>query len=264
MRGFPAAEVAGETDAGRDVTREGRNGHVERAGRAEGVRAQRRDVAGGRDPGEGRTSGKVSFSTGTAIVGEKDKSEDVDPSRDDFTSYFYFFPVEGSLSLWLLENYDLTLSVGAPFVMGLEGNLSIAPSESVRVGIIHGMAFAFMGQFTGYEGDWSGEFLPDLSAGLFLQFSTAGIGTTFLGFKYSYGMYSQLGGPDDYQKDLSETHYISWAIGHSFTTGRLRITPEFMMCYGDWHWEYRDDDYPGEGDSDLYAFALSITFAAAY
>jgi hypothetical protein len=36
------------------------------------------------------------------------------------------------------------------------------------------------------------------------------------------------------------------------------------MCYGAWHWEYDDPNYPGEGDSDLYAFILSITFAAAY
>jgi hypothetical protein len=36
------------------------------------------------------------------------------------------------------------------------------------------------------------------------------------------------------------------------------------MTWGDWHWEYPDPDYPGEGDSELMAFILSVTFAAAY
>ncbi|MHC4716133.1 MAG: hypothetical protein ACYS5V_04130 [Planctomycetota bacterium] len=214
-----------------------------------------------RDPGEGRKSGKVSFTTGAAIIGQDPESDNPDA---DFESVFYLFPVEGAMSMWLTKHYDLTFSVGSPFVMGLEGNVSFVATDTVRLGLIHGFGLAFMGNFTGYEGDWAGALYPDLSAGLFFQHTHPGIGSTFVGFKYTYGTYALLGGDPDYPDESSNTHYITWGIGHSFTTGRLRVTPEFIMCYGAWHWEYDDPEYGGEGDSDLFAFILSATFAAAY
>lgn len=216
-----------------------------------------------RDPGENRTSGKVSFSTGAAIVGEDDGSPDTPFGESEFNSYFYFFPVEGALSAWLLDNYDLTFSVGVPFVMGLEGNFSFVATDTFRLGFIHGLGLAFMGDFSGYEDDWAGALYPDLSAGLFMQYNNK-IGSAFLGIKYTYGMYEPLGGSSESPDPTSNTHYITWAVGHSFVAGRLRITPEFVMTWGDWHWEYPDPDYPNEGDSELMAFILSATFAAAY
>lgn len=216
-----------------------------------------------RDPGEGRKSGKVSFSTGAAAGIEKPIGED-DPLTGQSRSYLLLFPSEGALSMWLGEYYDLTLSVGASLNLGVEGNLSLALSDAFRLGLVHGVGLAFMGDLAGDGEHRQGYLYPGFSAGIFAQYSHSGIGAAFLGIKYTYGMYAPVGGDPGQIDPDSATHYITWSIGHSFVAGRLRITPEFVMGYGDWHWENNDPRVPAERNSDLFAFILLITLAAAY
>jgi len=216
-----------------------------------------------RDPGEDRKSGKISFSTGAAAGIEQPIGED-DPRTGESRSYLLLFPSEGALSMWLGEYYDLTFSVGASLNLGVEGNLSLALSDALRLGFVHGVGLSFMGDITSRGDYWTGYIFPGFSAGMFMQYSHSGIGAAFLGIKYTYGIFARLGGDPRQADPDSGTHYISGSVGHSFLAGRLRITPEFIMCYGDWHYEDNNQVTPTERNFDLFAFILLITLAAAY
>jgi hypothetical protein len=215
-----------------------------------------------RDPGGESAGGKVAVGTGLLIYGTQD-DEDED---DDFNSIFYFFPVEGALSFWLDDMYDLSLSFHSGMTGGLEGNLVLVNNEQFRLGIMHGLALGFGGDMIGYEGKWLGGLWADFSAGLFFQVNRGADGAFFAGAKYTYALFEPLGGEDDpdMQEPESWTHYVSWSLGYMVVSGGLRITPEFIFSYGDWNREltYGPDTF--KSDADIWIILPSLSFAAAY
>jgi hypothetical protein len=194
-----------------------------------------------RDPGGETGGGKIGMATGMLIYGTQD---DENPENDEFNSIFFFFPVEGTLTAWLV----------------------LASTDQFRLGIIHGIGLGFGGQFSGYDGDWSGSLLADFSGGFFFQVSSGTNGVFFAGAKYTYGLHEPLGGEDDpdYEEPESWTHSMTWSLGYMVVSGGLRITPELIMSYGDWNQKV---DYGGgeqETDEDVWIILPSISFAAAY
>jgi hypothetical protein len=216
-----------------------------------------------RDPAglDTKAKGKVGFSTGLLVYGYQDTDNEND---DDFHSEFGFFPVEAALSVWVADIYDLTLSAHTGMLLGLEGNLALVNEKTFRLGIVHGIGLGFRGNVSGYEDDWEGNFFADFSGGLVLQFS-AGSGAAFVGAKYTYGLHEPLGGDPDSEDPESGTHYVTSSLGYMFVAGGLRITPEFVLSYGDWNYEYTDAlGSRREADQDIWIFLPTISIAADY
>ena len=223
-----------------------------------------------RAPSGDDDAGAVGFSTGLMIIEDVDLSPDPEPS-DDFQSNFYFFPAEGSLSFWLAENYDLSLSVNMRSLMYLEGNLGV-DLGGVRIGFLHGVGAGLMGEATGYddsepgyEDNWIGALPYAFTAGLLIQTTLWKSGALFLGARYTYSAVEELGGSDDYPDTEMWTHFVNGSIGFTFTAGALRITPEFILCYGH---HYKDPPGPppdGDQTSDeAWIILPTINIAAAF
>lgn len=205
-----------------------------------------------------RTGGKIGLGTGMVIYGTKSRTVE----DDDFSSAFYFFPVEGALSLWLADMYDLALSLHNGALFGLEGNLMVVKSGGFRLGIVHGLGLGFGGEFTDIGDDWEGGLWADFSGGLMFQFGTGPAGAGFLGFKYTFATSEELGGSGDEEETDTYTHFLTGSLGYMFIAGGLRITPEIIVSYGDWRY---DEPYNGpEVKTDVWIILPTISVAAIY
>ena len=201
-------------------------------------------------------AGAVGFSTGVAIVEQYDMTGD---ESDDFASSFYFFPAEGALSFWLAENYDLSLSVNMNALAFLEGSLG-ADLGGVRVAFLHGVGLGIWGEATGYEDDWAGSLPYAFSAGLLIQTTLWKSGALFLGVRYTYSSAEGLGEAADSETD-EWAHYATGSLGYTFTTGALRITPEFILSYGH---RYRSDPDDSTYDDGAWMILPTINIAASF
>lgn len=207
-----------------------------------------------RDPSIEELNGKVAFTStmGVMVLTDRDEeSKNTEPMPP-------FFGSEGALSVWLGEHYDLTLSVHSALLMALEGNLVYATDE-YRLGFIHGVGMAIGGTLWESVENFDGDLFYNLSAGFMAQVRVQPMNTFFLGLRYTYASWEQFG------SELEElapepTHYISGAIGFTWSSGSFRSTIELMVHYGhSWF-----DVMGGGVTSDVVIILPSFTFAAEY
>lgn len=212
-------------------------------------------------PVEDNDAGRVSFSTGWMIYEDVNLETELN-GEDDSKTMFFFFPPEGSLSLWLVDNYDLTLSANLGAMMFLEGNLGVDLGK-LRVGFLHGVGLGFWGEATDIGDEWEGTLPYAFSAGLVVQSSPSKVGEVFFGFRYTYSAIEPLGGSKQQREEETKrwAHYFNGSLGFIFKAGALRIIPEFIFCYG----HYVADPYAGETLTGTGLIIIpTVSLAAAF
>jgi hypothetical protein len=189
-----------------------------------------------RDPQkeEGAT-GKLGFSTGTVI--QKRQADD--------HWFVYSFPLEGAVSGWITERFDMTFSLSSG--LNYDGNIALYAGDRFRFGILHGLSFGF------WESKYFEDALVGLSIGLFFQYGAAGYGALFGGFSYLLAI------PDTARGELGEekTHYFKGSLGYMFMLGRFRLALELVHSY-----RYLPGEHE-ESQNRQFFFPMA-TFAATY
>jgi len=139
------------------------------------------------------------------------------------------FHAEGALSAWLAPWYDLTVGAG-PFMLGVEGNVVPLHNSTVRLGLIHGVGGAIMGNWSNSSTSGSGgtAIFFDFSAGPFFQVNVSKAASVFLGAKYTFATYAEVKG----NSCTNNTHYLGFSVGAPITVVRsLSIAPEMVVTY---------------------------------
>ena len=212
------------------------------------------DPPGAMRTGDNDLNGKLGVSTGASFAARESTE------RDQYAANLYLFPVEGYLSLWIDEVYDLAFSVNSGWQLSSEGNLRLFENERLRLGFVHGISFGLSVNFDDKQPEtWSGLFSYGFSGGLAGQINTSSHGALVAGIKYSFSSYEAWG--DDWSEPENYTHYITTSLGHAFALSRLSITPELILVYGDWI------DHNGESSlnhRDVWIIVASVTFTTGY
>jgi hypothetical protein len=199
-------------------------------------------------------NGTLGVSTG-ALLAVRESRE-----QDKYAADLYLFPVEGYLSLWIDEIYDLAFSVNSGWQLTSEGNIRLLKSEHMRLGFVHGISFGLSVDFEEKKPEtWDGAFSYGFSGGLVGQINTSPRGVLLASVKYTFSSRENWG--DDWTGPEDHTHYITTSLGHAFNLSRLSVTPEIILGYGDWN------DYAGDEPlihRDLWIIVASATFSAGY
>jgi hypothetical protein len=202
---------------------------------------------------ESTTKGKVGFSTGAGFLAEEEQDH-------KYSAYLNLFPVEGSLSFWLGDIYDLTFAVNLAWQLSTEGNLRLLQKDRFRLGFVHGVNLGLSVDFQDKDvASWDSMFLYGLSGGLMAQWNSGERGVLIAGAKYTFSSYETFS--DEEQEPEDHTHYLTGSLGYMFYTGRLRITPEIILSFGDWN-VYFGSQAPLH--RELWFVVSSVTFAAVY
>ena len=202
---------------------------------------------------QGTRTGSVGASTGVTIIGaEKDDKKELDGN-------FFFFPIEAQLAMSLHQMYDAAVAINNGGMLGLEGNLNLLVTPTFRLGIVHGFGMGFGGELHTNRGEWDGLLHYAFTIGVLGQFQLGGLGTFFLGSKYTFSHLEDLG--DDPDGDEPMTHYVTTSLGFAIPFGALRVVPEFIFSYGGYQPE---DAGGGPKTTDLWIISPSISVAASF
>ena len=194
-----------------------------------------------------KQSGRLGFSPGVQLVTQNGP-------QGDFEGLVQVSPMEALASFLMWGRYELFFSVGPQFAPALEGNLTLLDHSGVRLGILHGIGLNCM-------------IMPQISAGLFLQFATRKTGAGFLGMRYTYVPVTPYDGcfPADDGHEDHETHYVTGSLGYMINLGGLRIGPEIAFSFG---WDKFSTYYYRSGFVDGYITVIvlrpMVTLAVDY
>lgn len=146
--------------------------------------------------------GRVSVGSGVAVYETKAK----EPNEEAMTGSIYLFPVEGSLSLFLGERYDLSFSVSSSLLLGMDGNLALLATPRLRLGLLHGIGLGLTGCAINCRDEessekWGGVLAYNVSVGLMSQIEVGRSGALFMGARYGFASHAELGYGEDDSED---------------------------------------------------------------
>ncbi|MBI3185010.1 MAG: hypothetical protein HYZ28_22955 [Myxococcales bacterium] len=132
------------------------------------------------------------------------------------------FPVQAALSLRLAPEYELSI-VGANWLLGVEGDLTLQRGPRTRIGFLHGVATAAYFESPGSSSlRWA--LFVNPTAGILFELPAGENDRFFAGARYAYATAIANSGVF-----IQPAHYLLAGGGYSLSAGRLRVSPELLL-----------------------------------